>query len=236
MGVEQIAARRVPRRPATTSGAGPTGVASKRACRRGVDLELEALVEILEGKRLIHCHCYRQDEILAFLRVCEEFDVRVGTLQHILEGYKVADVIAKHGAGGSSFSDWWAYKFEVYDAIPYNGALMHDAGVRRVVQLRRRRTRPPPEPRSGQGREVRRRRRRNEALKFVTLNPAKQLRIDAARRLARSWAKTPTWSSGAARRSRRCSRASRPGSTAASTSTATTTACCGTGRPTCGPP
>ncbi|MGC3968892.1 MAG: amidohydrolase family protein [Pirellulales bacterium] len=104
-----------------------------RSFKRGLpprtDLELEALVEVLEGKRLIHCHSYRQDEILAFLRVCEEFHVRVATLQHILEGYKVADVMAKHGVGGSSFSDWWAYKFEVYDAIPYNGAIMHDRGV-----------------------------------------------------------------------------------------------------------
>jgi imidazolonepropionase-like amidohydrolase len=82
-----------------------------RAPRR--DLELEALGEILEGKRLIHCHSYRQDEILAFLRVMEEFGIQVATLQHVLEGYKVADEIARHGAGGSCFSDWWAYKFEV---------------------------------------------------------------------------------------------------------------------------
>ena len=149
----------------------------KRGLPPRVDLEQEALVEVLEGKRLIHCHSYRQDEILAFLRVCEEFHVRVATLQHILEGYKVAEVMAKHGVGGSSFSDWWAYKFEVYDAIPYNGAIMHEAGV--VVsfnsddaELARRLNLEaakavkyggvPPE----------------EALKFVTLNPAKQLGID----------------------------------------------------------
>lgn len=93
------------------------------------NLELEALGEILQGKRWIHCHSYRQDEILAFLRLMEDFGVKVGTLQHVLEGYKVADEIAAHGAGASTFSDWWAYKFEVYDAIPYNGALMHDRGV-----------------------------------------------------------------------------------------------------------
>lgn len=149
----------------------------KRGLPPRVDLEQEALVEVLEGKRLIHCHSYRQDEILAFLRVCEEFHVRVATLQHILEGYKVADVMAKHGVGGSSFSDWWAYKFEVYDAVPYNGAIMHEAGV--VVsfnsddaELARRLNLEaakavkyggvPPE----------------EALKFVTLNPAKQLGVD----------------------------------------------------------
>ena len=93
------------------------------------DLQLEALSEIIAGKRLIHCHSYRQDEILAFLRLAEEFKIKVGTLQHILEGYKVADAIAKHGAGASAFADWWAYKFEVYDAIPDNAAIMHAQGV-----------------------------------------------------------------------------------------------------------
>ena len=77
------------------------------------DLELEAIVEVLEGSRLVHCHSYRQDEILALLRVAEEFHFTIACLQHILEGYKVADAIARHGAGGSSFSDWWAYKFEI---------------------------------------------------------------------------------------------------------------------------
>ncbi len=142
-----------------------------------IDLELEALAEVLEGKRLIHCHSYRQDEILALMRTCESFNVRIATFQHILEGYKVADVMARHGVGGSSFSDWWAYKFEVFDAIPYNGAILHNAGV--VVsfnsddaELARRLNLEaakavkyggvPPE----------------EALKFVTLNPAKQLKID----------------------------------------------------------
>lgn len=85
------------------------------------DLELEAIAEILSGQRWIHCHSYRQDEILALIRVCDEFGVKIGSLQHILEGYKVADAIAKHGATASTFSDWWAYKLEVYDAIPHNG-------------------------------------------------------------------------------------------------------------------
>ncbi|MBC8001412.1 MAG: amidohydrolase family protein, partial [Opitutaceae bacterium] len=93
------------------------------------DLELEALGEIIEDKRWVHCHSYRQDEILWFLRTMEEFGVKVATLQHVLEGYKVADEIARHGAGGSTFSDWWAFKFEVYDAIPYNGSVMHERGV-----------------------------------------------------------------------------------------------------------
>lgn len=141
------------------------------------DLQMETLVEILEGKRLVHSHSYRQDEILALMRVAEDFGFTIGTFQHILEGYKVADVMAKHGVGASAFSDWWAYKMEVYDAIPYAGTLMHKAGVVTSFnsdsdELARRMNLEaakavkyggtPPE----------------EALKFVTLNPAKQLRID----------------------------------------------------------
>jgi imidazolonepropionase-like amidohydrolase len=142
-----------------------------------VDLELEALAEVVEGKRLIHCHSYRQDEILALMRTCEAYGVRIATFQHVLEGYKVADVIAKHGAGGSSFSDWWAYKWEVFDAIPYNGALLHNAGV--VVsfnsdnaELARRLNLEAAKAVKYGGVPP------DEALKFVTLNPAKQLRID----------------------------------------------------------
>lgn len=93
------------------------------------DLKLEPLVEILEGERMVHAHCYRQDEILQLLRVAEEFGFRIATLQHVLEGYKVADEIAEHGAGASTFSDWWAYKVEAYDAIPHNAALMAERGV-----------------------------------------------------------------------------------------------------------
>jgi hypothetical protein len=93
------------------------------------DLQLEAIAEILEGKRAIHCHSYRKDEILEVIRIAEEFGIKVATFQHVLEGYKVADEMAKHGAGGSTFSDWWAYKPEAYDAIPYNGALMRERGV-----------------------------------------------------------------------------------------------------------
>ena len=141
------------------------------------DLELEALGEILGGTRLIHCHSYRQDEILAFLRVMESFGVRVATLQHILEGYKVADEIARHGAGASAFADWWAYKFEVIDAIPYAGSLMRERGV--VVSFnsdssdhaRRLNFEAAKAVKYGGTPEA-------EALKFVTLNPARQLGID----------------------------------------------------------
>jgi imidazolonepropionase-like amidohydrolase len=141
------------------------------------DLELEALAEILAGQRLIHCHSYRQDEILAFLRTMESFGVRVGTLQHILEGYKVADEIAQHGAGASAFADWWGYKFEVIDAIPYAGSLMHARGVNVSFNsdssdhARRLNFEAAKAVKYGGTPEA-------EALKFVTLNPAKQLGID----------------------------------------------------------
>ena len=141
------------------------------------DLELEALAEILAGTRLIHCHSYRQDEILAFLRIMEGFGIRVATLQHILEGYKVADEIARHGAGASAFADWWAYKFEVLDAIPYGGSLMHQRGVNVSFNsdssdhARRLNLEAAKAVKYGGTSEA-------DALRFVTLNPARQLGID----------------------------------------------------------
>jgi N-acetylglucosamine-6-phosphate deacetylase len=156
--------------------------AQKDGAKRGEpvrrDLELETLAEILRGERLVHCHAYRQDEMLMLVRLADEFDFRIGTFQHALEAYKVADEIATHGAGASSFSDWWAYKFEVYDAIPHNGAILFERGVVTSFnsdssELARRMNLEaakavkyggvPPE----------------EALKFVTLNPARQLGVDA---------------------------------------------------------
>jgi imidazolonepropionase-like amidohydrolase len=141
------------------------------------DLELEAIGEILQGRRWIHCHAYRQDEMLMLLRLMEGFGVTIGSFGHVLEGYKVADEIAKHGAGASTFSDWWAYKFEVYDAIPYNGSLMRDRGA--LVSFnsdssdvaRRLYTEAAKAVKYGGTPEV-------EALKFVTLNPARQLRME----------------------------------------------------------
>ena len=93
------------------------------------DLQLEPLVEILEGKRLVHAHCYRADEILMLIRLAEEMGFKIATFQHVLEGYKVAKEIAAHGAGASTFSDWWGYKIEAVDAIPYNAAIMVRKGV-----------------------------------------------------------------------------------------------------------
>ncbi len=149
--------------------------ATRASTRR--DLELETMVEILNKKRFVTCHSYVQSEINMLMHVAESFDFRINTFTHILEGYKVADKMAKHGAGGSSFSDWWAYKFEVYDAIPYNGALMHEQGVVTAFNsddaemARRLNQEAAKAVRYGGVSE-------EEALKFVTLNPAKLLHID----------------------------------------------------------
>lgn len=140
------------------------------------DLELDALVEILEGHRLLHCHSYRQDEILMLLRLADEFGFTVATFQHVLEGYKVADELAAAGSGASTFTDWWAYKFEVYDAIPYNGTLMAQRGVNVSFNsdsnemARRMNLEAAKAIKYGGLDEVR-------ALELVTINPARQLGI-----------------------------------------------------------
>jgi imidazolonepropionase-like amidohydrolase len=141
------------------------------------DIQTEALAEMVDGTRLIHAHSYRQDEILMLMRLCEDFGFKVNTFTHILEGYKVADEMATHGVSAIGFSDWWGYKFEVIDAIPYSGYLMWDRGVNTGFNsddselARRLNTEAakavkyggvPPE----------------EAIKFVTLNPARSLQID----------------------------------------------------------
>jgi N-acetylglucosamine-6-phosphate deacetylase len=141
------------------------------------DLELQALAEIVDGKRIVHCHSYRQDEIAMLLRVADDFGFKVGTLQHVLEGYKIAEEIARHGAGASTFSDWWAYKMEVMDAIPWNGTMMTKAGVVTSFnsdsdELARRMNAEAAKAMRYGGMP------REEAIKFVTLSPAKQLRID----------------------------------------------------------
>jgi imidazolonepropionase-like amidohydrolase len=141
------------------------------------DLRLEPLVEVLEGKRYVHAHCYRSDEILMLIRVADEMGFKIRTFQHVLEGYKVAKEIAAHGAGASTFSDWWSYKIEAYDASPYNAALMTKKGV--VVSLnsdsdelqRHLNLEAAKVMRYGGLSE-------DEALAMVTINPAKQLGID----------------------------------------------------------
>lgn len=139
------------------------------------DLELDALVEILSGKRLVHCHSYRQDEILMMIRIADNFGFRVATFQHVLEGYKVADAMAKHGAGGSSFSDWWAYKIEAWDAIPGNGPLMASQGV--VVSYNSDNSQLASRMNWEAAKAIKFGLSEEEALKFVTINPAKQLGI-----------------------------------------------------------
>jgi imidazolonepropionase-like amidohydrolase len=141
------------------------------------DLELEPLVEVLEGKRYVHSHSYRADEILMLIGVADEFGFKVRTFQHVLEGYKVATEIARHGAMASTFADFWGYKMEAYDAIPYNAAIMMRHGI--VVSLnsdsderaRRLNIEAAKMVRYGGVTE-------EEALKMVTLNPAIQLGID----------------------------------------------------------
>jgi hypothetical protein len=141
------------------------------------DLRLEPLLEVLEGRRYVHSHCYRADEILMLLRVAKEFGFKVRTFQHVLEGYKVAEEIAAAGAGASTFSDWWAYKVEAYDAIPYNAALMTRRGV--VVSINS----DDAEEATHLNQEAAKAMKYGglselEALKLVTLNPAIQLGID----------------------------------------------------------
>jgi imidazolonepropionase-like amidohydrolase len=98
------------------------------------DLRLEALAEIIDHQIFIHSHCYRADEILMLLRVTSDLGIRVWSLQHVLEGYKVAPEIVAHGASCSTFADWWAYKVEAFDATPYNAALLHEAGANSVIK------------------------------------------------------------------------------------------------------
>jgi len=141
------------------------------------DLKLETLADILRGKIRVHAHCYRADEIVMLLKVADDFGFKIATLQHVLEGYKVAKEIAAHGAGASTFADNWAYKMEAYDAIPHNAALMAKRGVRVSInsdsneRARRLYQEAAKAMKYGGLSE-------EEALKTITLNPAWQLGID----------------------------------------------------------
>ncbi len=149
--------------------------ATAKAPRR--DLQLEALQEIIEKDRFISCHSYVQSEINMLMKVAESFDFRVNTFTHILEGYKVADKMAAHGAGGSTFADWWAYKYEVKDAIPYNAVLMTQAGVVSAINsddsemARRLNQEAAKSVKYGEMSEW-------DALKLITINPAKLLHLE----------------------------------------------------------
>ena len=148
-----------------------TAVAPRR------DLQLEALAEIVNKERFITCHSYVQSEINMMMKVAEQFGFNVNTFTHILEGYKVADIMAEHGVGGGTFSDWWAYKVEVKDAIPYNAVLMRQAGVTVAINsddaemARRLNQEAAKTIKYGGLDEI-------EAMKMVTINPAKLLHLD----------------------------------------------------------
>jgi len=141
------------------------------------DVELDVLSEILNSKRFITCHSYVQSEINMLMKVAESFDFTLNTFTHILEGYKVADKMKKHGAGGSTFSDWWAYKYEVIDAIPYNAAILNEMGIVTALNSddaemgRRLNQEAAKAVKYGNVSE-------EDALKMVTLNPAKLLHLD----------------------------------------------------------
>ena len=141
------------------------------------DLEMEVLVEILNKERFISCHSYVQSEINMLMKVAERFNFRINTFTHILEGYKVADKMREHGVGGSTFSDWWAYKYEVKDAIPYNASIMAAAGVTVAInsddaEMSRRLNQEAAKSIKYGGMSE------EEAWKMVTLNPAKLLHLD----------------------------------------------------------
>ncbi|HZY36467.1 MAG TPA: amidohydrolase family protein [Mucilaginibacter sp.] len=141
------------------------------------DLELDAIVEILDGKRYITCHSYVQSELNMLMHVADSMGFKINTFTHVLEGYKVADKMKARGINGSTFSDWWAYKMEVAEAIPYNGAIMHEMGVNVAFNSdddemgRRLNQEAGKAVTYGHVSE-------EEALKFVTLNPAKMLHIE----------------------------------------------------------
>jgi imidazolonepropionase-like amidohydrolase len=142
------------------------------------DLRLEALADVLKGDLKVHCHCYRADEILMLLRMADRFGFKIKSLQHVLEGYKIAAEIADHGASCSSFADWWAYKLEAFDAIPFNAALLHEAGASVCLksdsnELMRHLYQEAAKCIKYGGMSE------TDALKTITLNAAKQLGLDA---------------------------------------------------------
>jgi len=141
------------------------------------DLEMETILEILRKERFITCHSYVQSEINMLMHVADSFDFKINTFTHILEGYKIADKMKAHGAGASTFSDWWAYKAEVKDAIPYNAALMHEQGI--VVAINSDDAEMGARLNQEAGKIVKYGGvTAEEALKMVTLNPAKLLHLD----------------------------------------------------------
>src|SRR4030095_4919791 len=141
------------------------------------DLELNALVEILDGKRFITCHSYVQSEMNMLMHVADSMHFQMNTFTHALEAYKVADKIKAHTIYASNFSDWWSYKFEVYDAIPYNSAILTKEGIPTAVnsddaEMARRLNQEAAKSIKYGGLT------KEEAWKLCTLNPAKMLHVD----------------------------------------------------------
>ena len=182
MGVEQVYVDAFTRAKAYKLKWEAFNGASKKELKSGMtaprkDLELDALVEILDDKRFITCHSYIQSEITMLMNVADSMNFRINTFTHILEGYKVADKMKKHGAYASTFADWWAYKFEVNDAIPYNASILTSQGVLTAInsddaEMGRRLNQEAAKTIKYGGMSE------TEALKMVTINPAKMLHID----------------------------------------------------------
>lgn len=177
MGVEQVLTDAFNRAGAYDNARKEADANNKKkgAVRR--DLELDALAEIMNKKRFITCHSYVASEIVSTMRVAEKFGFRVNTFTHILEGYKVADKMKEHGASASTFSDWWAYKNEVQDAIPYNAAIMQKVGLNVAInsddaEMARRLNQEAAKSVKYGGISE------EDALKMVTINPAKMLHVD----------------------------------------------------------
>ena len=182
MGVEQVYADAFTRAKIYQESWSTFNNASRKDLKKGLgqprrDLELDALVEILNDERYITCHSYIKSEISMLMNVADSFNFRINTFTHILEGYKVADQLKKHGAYASTFSDWWAYKFEVNDAIPYNASILSKQGVITAINSddaemgRRLNQEAAKIVKYGGVSEI-------EALKMITINPAKMLHIN----------------------------------------------------------
>lgn len=163
--------------PQVASGAGKKSKPQPATGNVRKDLELETLREVLKGERFITCHSYVQSEILMLMALADSLGFKVNTFTHVLEGYKVCDELAEHGANASTFSDWWAYKFEVNDAIPYNAAMLTHAGINTAInsddaEMGRRLNQEAAKTMKYGGLSE------EEAIRLITINPARMLHLD----------------------------------------------------------
>lgn len=177
MGVEQVFYDAFHRAKAYKAEWAAYNSSKKKGAAPRRDIELDIIVEIMDSKRFVTCHSYVQSEINMLMHVADSMGWKMNTFTHILEGYKVADKMREHGVNGSTFSDWWAYKFEVNDAIPYNAAIMHSQGVNVGInsddaEMGRRLNQEAAKGVKYGGMSE------EDAWKMVTLNPAKMLKLD----------------------------------------------------------